>query len=236
MITAANSLFAVKKLVYDDKVITMKELKDALAADFEGEHARIRKLAQDVPKYGNDIDEPDLFVNDHFRKISDSVMTNKNPFAGPLYPGYLGITAHYYHGIACGATPDGRKARTPFADGSFSTYPGTDKRGPTAVIKSATKTNLFPCTSNLFNLKFHPSALKDDDGIRKVWDLVKVYSRRGGYHIQFNVVDQNVLLEARERPREHKDLLVRVAGFSAYFVDLAPLMQDEIIAGTEHIL
>ena len=96
MVNAANSLYAVKKLIYDDKVVSMKEMKEALAADFEGEHARIRKLAEDTPKYGNDIDEVDFMMRDHFRMIMDSVMTNKNPMGGPLYPGFLGITAHYY--------------------------------------------------------------------------------------------------------------------------------------------
>ncbi|MDY6973921.1 MAG: pyruvate formate lyase family protein, partial [Thermodesulfobacteriota bacterium] len=236
MITTTNSLFAIKKLVFEDKTVSMRELKDALEANFEGEHSRIRKLAMDIPKYGNDIDEVDFLGRDLFDLITTTAMKYKNPFGDPLLTAYLGITAHYFHGTGCGATPDGRKATTPFADASLSPYPGTDKRGATAVVKSATKVNPAPALSTLFNLKFHPSALKDEKSVRNFWNLVKTYSDRGGYHIQFNVVDRDTLIAAKEHPDDYKDLLIRVAGFSAYFVDLAPMVQDEIISRTEHTL
>ncbi|MDY6973865.1 MAG: pyruvate formate lyase family protein, partial [Thermodesulfobacteriota bacterium] len=234
MITTTNSLYAVKKLVFEDKTVSMRELKEAMEADFEGDHSRIRKLSMDLPKYGNDIDEVDFLGRDLFDLTTEIVMNYKNPFGGPLLTAYLGITAHYFHGTGCGATPDGRKATTPFADASLSPYPGTDKRGPTAVVKSATKVEQAPALSTLFNLKFHPSALKDEKSVRTFWDLIKTYSDRGGYHIQFNVVDRDTLIAAKEHPEDYKDLLIRIAGFSAYFVDLAPIVQDEIISRTEH--
>ena len=236
MVTTANSLCAVKKLVYDDKVITMAELKDALAANFsDNGYDRVRKLCQDVPKYGNDMDEVDSIHRELFRRCIEIITKEKNALDAPVAAGFLGILAHHLHGCACGATPDGRPGYTPFADGSLSPYPGTDTHGPTAVIKSAAKANPSPALSTLFNMKLHPSVFEKPEGMRSFWNLVKTYSDLGGYHIQFNVVDRQTLLNAKARPEEYRDLLVRVAGFSAYFADLSPAVQDEIIARTEHV-
>lgn len=235
MVTTANSLYVIKKLVYEDGRVTMSELKDALSANFEGDkYGRLRKLCMDLPKYGNDIDEVDGIHRDLFRSINNIVTREKNAFGYPMAPAYLGITVHYWFGASCGATPDGRLAYTPFADGSLSPYPGTDTCGPTAVIKSATKANTSPALATLFNLKFYPSVFTNREGMKKFWYLIKTYSDLGGYHIQFNVVDRDTLLRAKEHPEDYPDLLIRVAGFSAYFVDLAPMVQDEIIARTEH--
>lgn len=235
MVTTANSLYAVKKLVYDDKVVTMKELAEALAADFQGDgYGRIRKLCMDAPKYGNDIDEVDDILRDLFRRCNESAVKQKNAFGEPIAPLYLGILAHYSHGSCCGATPDGRPGYTPFADGSLSAYPGTDTQGPTALIRSAVKINPSPALATIFNMKFHPALFEKPEGMRKFWDLVKTYCDLGGYHIQFNVVDRQALIDAKAHPENYRDLLVRVAGFSVYFVDLSPVVQDEIIARTEH--
>ncbi|MDY6971599.1 MAG: pyruvate formate lyase family protein [Thermodesulfobacteriota bacterium] len=235
MVTTANSLFAVKKLIFENGAVSMKEMKDALAANFDGEHARIRKLAMDLPKYGNDVDEADNCLRNLFKLTTEVIMDYRSPWGRPLQPAYLGITAHYFHGLGCGATPDGRKATMPFGDGSLSAYPGTDKRGPTAVIKSATKVKPSPAQSTLFNLKFHPSSFDGPDAVKNFWHLVNTYSDLGGYHIQFNVVEKDTLIDAQANPESYQDLLIRVAGFSAYFVDLAPMMQDEIISRTEHM-
>ena len=193
-------------------------------------------LAVDLPKYGNDIDEADAYLERLFKLQTDEIRSHKALFGQTLHAAYLGITAHYFHGMGCGATPDGRKSTTPFADGSLSAYPGTDKRGPTAVMKSATKVNQFPALSTLFNMKFHPSTFKDESSVRNFWDMIKTYSDRGGYHVQFNVVDKDVLVAAQKQPDEYRDLLIRIAGFSAYFVDLAPMMQNELISRTEHAI
>jgi pyruvate formate-lyase/glycerol dehydratase family glycyl radical enzyme len=235
MVTTANSLYAVKKLVYEDKQIAMRELKNALSANFEGDGYRhIRRLCLNLPKYGNDRDEVDTIQRELFKTISGIVMQQKNVFGHPKAPAYLGITAHYWHGSGCGATPDGRLAYTPFADGSLSAYPGTDTQGPTALIKSAAKANPSPALATLFNMKLNSSAMRGAGDMRNLWSLVKTYSDLGGYHIQFNVIDRETLLDAKKHPERYRNLLVRVAGFSAYFVDLAPAVQDDIIARTEH--
>ena len=237
MVTTANSLFAVKELIYDKKQITMGELDQALIENYSGNGSkRIKKFCLDAPKYGNDIDEVDSMLRRLFERCTEIVMKEKNAFGYPVVPAYLGITSHYWHGLACGATPDGRMAYTPFADGSLSPYRETDTHGPTSVVKSATKANPSPALSTLFNMKFHPSVFAQMEGMRDFWNLVKTYSDLGGYHIQFNVVSKEVLLDAQKHPEEYRDLLIRVAGFSAYFVELQPLVQDEIIERTEHAL
>lgn len=232
-ITTANSLIAIKKVVFEDKKIGIRELMDALKRNFEGKE-EIRQVLLEAPKYGNDNDYADDMVKELFRFTNDTIVKHKNPWGDPMAPAYLGITAHYFHGAGVGATPDGRKAYTPFADGSLSAYPGTDKNGPTAVIKSATKADTIPALATLFNLKFHPIALKGRDSLKKLLALIKTYFDLYGWHIQFNVIDQQTLLDAKKNPDNYRDLLVRVAGFSVYFVELAPSIQDEIISRTEH--
>jgi formate C-acetyltransferase len=212
----------------------MKEVLEALRVNFEGKE-EIRKMLLHTPKYGNDDATPDGMVNEVFTMVRDAIYPHyTNPWGEPVTFAYLGVTAHYFHGQTTGATPDGRMARTPFADGSLSAYPGTDSKGPTAVIKSATKVDQSPALATLFNLKFHPAVLNDEESIRKFWALVKTYADMGGYHIQFNVVDRDTLLDAQRHPGNYKDLVVRLAGFSVFFVELAPQVQMEIISRTEH--
>lgn len=234
MVTAGNSLTALKKLVFEDKVISMKEVLEALKVNFEGKQ-ELRKILLNASKYGNDDEYADSTVNEVFQMVRDAVYPHyTNSWGDPVAFAYLGVTAHYFHGQTTGATPDGRMACTPFADGSLSAYPGTDHKGPTAVIKSATKVDYFPALATLFNLKLHPSTLSDEERIRKFWALVKTYAELGGYHIQFNVVYRETLLDAQRRPENYKDLVVRLAGFSVFFVELAPQVQMEIISRTEH--
>ncbi len=234
MVNTGNSLTALKKLVFEDKVLSMKEVLEALRVNFEGKE-EIRKMLLHTPKYGNDDATPDGMVNEVFTMVRDAIYPHyTNPWGEPVTFAYLGVTAHYFHGQTTGATPDGRMARTPFADGSLSAYPGTDSKGPTAVIKSATKVDQSPALATLFNLKFHPAVLNDEESIRKFWALVKTYADMGGYHIQFNVVDRDTLLDAQRHPGNYKDLVVRLAGFSVFFVELAPQVQMEIISRTEH--
>jgi formate C-acetyltransferase len=234
MVTAGNSLCAFKKLVYEDKLVKMSEVLEALKVNFEGKQ-EIRKLLLNAPKYGNDDDYADETVNEVFKMIREAIYPHyTNPWGEPVAFAYLGVTAHYFHGQTTGATADGRLARTPFADGSLSAYPGTDFKGPTAVIKSASKMDHAPALATLFNLKFHPTALDDEERVRKFWSLVKTYAELGGYHIQFNVVDKETLLDAQCHPEHYKDLVVRLAGFSVFFVELSPQVQMEIISRTEH--
>ena len=234
MVTAGNSLTALKKLVFEDKAISLDEVLEALRVNFEGKQ-ELRKMLLNAPKYGNDDDYADGVVREVFQIVRDAVYPHyTNSWGDTVAFAYLGVTAHYFHGQTTGATPDGRMAHTPYADGSLSAYPGTDCQGPTAVIKSATKVDYIPALATLFNLKFHPSALNDEERIRKFWALVKTYAELGGYHIQFNVVDRETLLNAQRHPENYKDLVVRLAGFSVFFVELSPQVQMEIISRTEH--
>jgi formate C-acetyltransferase len=231
--TAANSLAAIKKLVYEEGSLSMEELLAALGANFQGkEEVRQRLLA--APKYGNDDPYADDIMNDLFRQTLDIADGYTNPWGEKVAVAWMGITIHYYFGKFLGAMPDGRRAGEPTGDGSLSAFRGTDKRGPTAVLNSAARIDALRGLATLLNLKFHPAVLRSADGLRKLLALIKTYFDQYGYHLQFNIVDRATLLEAKAHPEKYRDLIVRVAGFSAYFVELAPEIQDEIIARTEH--
>jgi formate C-acetyltransferase len=144
----------------------------------------------------------------------------------------LPTTCHVYFGSVTGATPDGRRSCTPLSEG-ISPAQGMDRRGPTAVIQSAAKMDHLRTGGTLLNMKFVPQMLEGEGGIEKLASLIRTYFRLGGHHIQFNVVSAETLLDAQERPQEHRDLIVRVAGYSDYFCDLGRVLQDEIIARTE---
>jgi formate C-acetyltransferase len=233
-ISTTNSLYAIRKMVYEDKTIGMGELLDALAVSFEGKE-ELRKKLEALPKYGNDIDEVDRIASDLFQLCEQEARRlGPGPFGDVMTTTNQGIGMHYVFGTALGATPDGRKAYTPTADGSLSAYPGTDIKGATALIKSAAKVSVMPCLSTLLNVKIHPAAVKGLEGARKLMSLIKTYSDLGGYLVQFNIVDRETLLDARKNPKMYRDLTVRVAGFTAFWADLAPAIQDEIIARTEH--
>jgi len=146
-----------------------------------------------------------------------------------------GASQHYWAGNTISALPDGRKAWQATADATLSPVQGMDTNGPTAVLLSATKVNqLQYAMTTLLNMKVMPSLLRRDEGMRKLISLIRTYFARGGWHIQFNMLDRETLVDAKEHPEEHRDLVVRVAGYSAYFVELVPKVQDEIVARTEH--
>ena len=236
MVTTGNSLYGIKKLVYEEKTISMDELLHALAINFEGKEELQRKL-EAAPKYGNDIDEVDQIVSDVYQICNKEAENYHGPYTdAPLPTAYFGVAFHYDFGAVLGATPDGRRAYTPMADGSLSPYNGTDTKGPTAVIKSASKVHAMPALSTLFNMKFHPKVLQGRLGLQKLLSLIKTYFDLYGYHIQFNVVDRQTLLEAKKNPTLYRDLVIRIAGYTAFFVDLPAAVQDEIIARTEHEL
>lgn len=231
--TAANSLAALKKVVFEERALTLDEVRAALEADFMGKED-VQRLLLSAPKYGNDDDYADSIMNDLFQRTHALAGSYTNTWGEQVAVAWMGITIHYYFGKFLGATPDGRKAGEPTADGSLSPFRGTDKQGPTAILNSAAKVDALRGMATLLNLKFHPAVFKSGDGLRKLLSLVKTYFDRYGYHLQFNIVDRATLLAAKARPEQYRDLIVRVAGFSAYFVELAPEVQDEIIARTEH--
>ncbi|WP_089610120.1 glycyl radical protein [Dehalobacterium formicoaceticum] len=233
-VDAANSMLAIKDLVFDQKKLTMAQLKEAVLANFEG-YEDIQKMCLDAPKHGNDIKE----VNEFVRKCYD-VVWEAYYKAGRNYCGKLGKpdaysnSLHNLFGAVMGALPNGRPAYRALTDGSVSATPGTDHEGPTALINSAAYAlDTVKFNSNHFNVKFNPSAVETPRGMRNLLSLVKTYMDQGGSHIQFNIVSSKTLQNAKLQPEKYKDLVVRVAGFSAYFTRLDPGVQDEIIKRTE---
>ncbi len=235
MINVADSLAAVKKLVFDEKRVSMSELKAALAANWQGNgYEELRNEFLAAPKYGNDDDYVDSIARDLYQFWADTAATLETRLGGKHMPAAISITSQAPGGALTGATPDGRYAGECLADGTMSAMRGRDTHGPTALIRSAAKIDQVPYQSTLMNVKFHPSALKSTEDLRKLSSLIKTYFSLGGKHIQFNVVTTETLLYAQRHPESHRDLVVRVAGYSAYFVQLSKAVQDEIIERTEH--
>jgi trans-4-hydroxy-L-proline dehydratase len=231
--TCADSLAAIKYHIFDRKTLTMDELLDALAENFEGQEKTRLLLWNKTPKFGNDDDHADSIVQDVFNAFFDEVNGRPNTKGGCYRVNYLSTTCHVYFGSMTGATPDGRKARQPHSDG-ISPVQGADRHGPTAVIKSAAKMDHLRTGGTLLNQKFTPQLLKGDAGLDKIAQLVRSYFRLDGHHIQFNVITAETLRAAQAEPEKYRDLIVRVAGYSDYFCDLTRALQDEIIARTEH--
>jgi formate C-acetyltransferase/4-hydroxyphenylacetate decarboxylase large subunit len=233
LVNVANSLAAVRRLCFLEKACTLEELKQALADDWQG-HEMLRKKAMAAPKWGNDDDE----VDDIFLRLFDDycrwVGGQDNYLGCPYDPSMLAISTPVPFGKACAAFPDGRRSGEPLADGVTSPFPGTDTHGPTAVIRSSSKVDHTRIRGGLLNLKFHPSALRGDSGSRNLLALIKTYFDKPGFHVQFNVVDSAMLRDAQAHPERYRDLVVRVAGFSAYWVEMSRALQDQVIWRTEH--
>ncbi len=237
-VDVANSLAAIKHLVYDTGQVTMNELKEALDADFVGHELLLQKCIN-VPKHGNDDDEMNALV----RRVYDTSLEVYHK-SGESYLGKhianieaYSLSIHNYFGQLTGALPCGHRKGRPLTDGSVSATPGTDTKGPLALISSAAKgLDTVKYGSNHFNMKLHPSALTGISGAKNLLALIKAYMDMGGSHVQFNVVSGDSLKAAQKSPEEYKDLTVRVAGFSAYFTRLHKGVQDEIIARTEHTI
>lgn len=230
--TLTDSLAGIKYNVFDSKNVTMSDLLDALKNNFEGRERIRQMLVNKTPKYGNDDEYADTILKEAFNIYLNEVAVRKNPRGGNYFIFLLPTTCHVYFGSVTGATPDGRKAWTPQSEG-ISPVQGTDKLGPTAVIKSASKIDHLKTGGTLLNLKFTPSILEGEEGIDNLTHLIRSYFKMDGHHVQFNVVSANTLREAKKKPEQYKDLIVRVAGYSDYFNDLGEALQDEIIARTE---
>jgi pyruvate formate-lyase/glycerol dehydratase family glycyl radical enzyme len=234
VMNVVDSLAAVKKLVFEEKKVSKKDLKDALDTNWQGNgYPEMRKMFLAAPKYGNGNEYVDSIARDIYRFWADVTMTMPTAWGGMMKPSGISITSHGPGGAITGATPDGRYAGENLADGTMSACQGKDMNGPTALIRSAMAIDQVPYQATLLNMKFHPSALKTTEDIRKLSMLVKTYFSAGGKHIQFNVVDKKTLTEAQENPNEHRDLIVRVAGYSAYFVQLTKAIQNDIVARTQ---
>jgi len=228
-----DCLSALKQLVFEEKTMPLRDLVRTLDADFaENENLRHR-LVNRTRKYGNDDDYADAIMTRCFNALFEELDGRPNSKGGRYRVEMLPTTCHVYFGSVTGAMPDGRKAGLPLSEG-ISPVQGADRRGPTAVIKSASKMDHLKTGGTLLNMKFTPSLLGDENGIDKLAHLVRSYFRMDGHHVQFNVVRAETLREAQADPETHRDLIVRVAGYSDYFCDLSGELQEEIIARTEH--
>ncbi len=229
-----DSISAIRYHVYDQRNLSMDELLAVLGRDFAG-HEKVRlMLVNKTPRYGNDDDYADGIMKQLFDIYYEAVDGRKNTRGGIYRINLLPTTCHVYFGSVTGATPDGRKAWQPLSEG-ISPVQGADRRGPTAVIKSAAKMDHVRTGGTLLNQKFTPQVLEGEDGIDKLAHLVRSYFKLDGHHIQFNVVSAETLRAAQAEPEKYRDLIVRVAGYSDYFCDLSRALQDEIIARTEHM-
>lgn len=228
-----DSLSAFKTHVFDEKTFSMHKMLELLAVDFAWcEHER-QFLRNRTPHYGNDDDAVDQIMRRVFEAYFRAIDGRKNLRGGTYHINLLPTTVHIYFGSVTGATPDGRKAFTPLSEG-ISPVQGADHHGPTAVLKSASKMDQVRTGGTLLNLKFTPSLLKDEEGLNGLVQLVRGYFQLDGHHVQFNVVDAATLRKAQQNPEQYRDLIVRVAGYSDYFCDLSPALQEEIISRTEH--
>ncbi|MFC2007225.1 glycyl radical protein [Chloroflexota bacterium] len=236
MMDTVDSLAAVKKCVFEDGSISKQGLLDALAENFEGKE-EIRELLLAAPKYGNDDDYTDSIASDLFSRWRGMVTEELDALYGHKFLACAySASLHYPFGQSVGALPCGRLAGQSLADGSVSPCQGVDFKGPTAVLNSATKIDQYPLLATLLNMKFQPSTLSTAADLETVIALIKTYFQGGGKHIQFNVVDQEILLDAKAHPENHRNLLIRVAGYSALFITLDSEVQDEIIRRTVHAL
>jgi len=230
--TLTDSLAAIKKVVFDDKRMTLSELMEAVRKDFKGQERLRQMLLNKVPKYGNNDDYADRIMKkvvDIFYEIVNDRPTSRG---GRYGVNLLPTTVHVYFGSVSGATPDGRNMGKPFSDG-ISPVQGADREGPTSVIHSASKMDQGRFCGTLLNQKFSPQVFKTSEDLDKLSSLVKTYFKLNGHHIQFNVINAAALKNAQARPEEYRNLIVRVAGYSDHFVNLSKELQDEIISRTE---
>ncbi|MGA7721916.1 MAG: trans-4-hydroxy-L-proline dehydratase [Ignavibacteriaceae bacterium] len=227
-----DALTSLKYNVFDKKNIDMKEFLYALKKNFAGSESLRQDLLNKTPKYGNDDDYADSVLRQIFEIYYNAIDGRPNTRGGCYRINLLPTTSHVYFGSVCGATPDGRQAYEPLSEG-ISPVQGADVNGPTAVIKSASKIDHLRTGGILLNQKFTPQLLDDESGIEKLTQLIRTYFRLDGHHIQFNVVTAETLRKAQKEPEKYRDLIVRVAGYSDYFIDLTFELQNEIIKRTE---
>ncbi|MDN5331900.1 MAG: hypothetical protein PWP45_1125 [Tepidanaerobacteraceae bacterium] len=231
----ADSLQVVKKVVFEEQKLDFSKLKEMLKADYRGYETWQNFFINRVEKYGNDNDEVDMLASEVLRFYCKEVEKYKNIRGGYFQPGAYTVSAHIPLGADVGATPDGRNAGEQLADGGLSPMVGRDRKGPTAVLKSVGKLDSYLLSNgSLLNQKFHPSALEGEEGIEKFVAYLKAFSALKIIHVQFNVISAETLRDAQRNPDEYRSLVVRVAGYSAFFTELDKAIQEDIIRRTEH--
>lgn len=235
----ADSLYVIKQAVFENHELTFKHLVEVLQSNYAGAdgEALRQHLIHDFDKYGNDNAELDMECAKIFRHFALELGKYHNIRGGEFNAGAYTVSAHIPLGEDVGATPDGRKAHEQLADGGLSPMVGHDHLGPTAVLKSVSKIdNTLAVNGSLLNVKFSPATLKGDNGIKKFADFLMAFTQLKIRHVQFNVQSRETLLDAQKHPENYAGLVVRVAGYSAFFVDLNKHIQDDIIARAEHSL
>ena len=231
----ADSLAAIKQLVFEEGSVDKKELVRALKANFVGHEVLRQRLLNKAPKYGNDIAWVDELANKWCRYFAERLTNYTNARGGPYHMGLYTVSAHVPMGQNVGATPDGRRARSPLADGGVSAVYGRDMRGPTALLISVARIDSkLASNGTLLNMKFEPQLFGDEDGLQSFVSLLRGFVELKISHVQFNVLNESDLRAAQEEPDRYRNLTVRVAGYTAYFIELARDLQQEIIARTTH--
>jgi len=233
----ADSLAALKTHVYDEKTVDRAELYNALLNNYEGAELLRLRMLNNAPKYGNDVVWVDELAHKWAALFSEKLSHYTNVRGGPYHMGLYSLSAHVPMGADVGATSDGRKAGQPLADGGISPVYGRDVSGPTAVLKSVSRVKSELCSNGaLLNMKFLPQLFQTDAGIGIFVNLLRTFIDLRIIHAQFNVVNHEDLVEAQKYPERYRNLIIRVAGYSAYFTELAPELQQEIIDRTAHSL
>jgi formate C-acetyltransferase len=233
----ADALMAIRRAVFHERWVEMQDLLQALAVDWKGHEELRQLLLHRVYKYGNDEPEVDHIAHDVADMVLKRFKCHRNVRGGAFEPGLQSISTHALFRDAVPATPDGRTRDALLADGGISPAQGRDRRGPTAVIRSAARLNQREASNGaLLNLKLNRTSVAGDEGTDRLLALVTAYFGLGGQHIQFNVVDAGTLRDAQAHPEAYPNLLVRVAGFSVQFTAIDKVLQDDVIARTEHSL
>jgi formate C-acetyltransferase len=230
--TVTDSLSAIKKHIFDEKTLSMELLLAALNNNFKNQEPLRLRLANKTPFFGNNDDDADRIMQRVYNSLLESIDGKPNTKNTAYHLNMLSTTCHIYFGKKLGASANGRMAGKPISDGTSPSH-GADRSGPTAVIKSLGKMDQIKSGGTLLNQRFLPGVLAGEDGIEKLAHLIRAYFKLNGHHIQFNVVDSQTLRKAQSAPQDYRDLLVRVAGYSDYFIDLDEYHQEEIIARTE---
>lgn len=231
----ADSLAVIKKCVYEDKSVSAEELLKALQTDYEGKEDLRQWLINKVPKYGNDVDWVDNIGNKWINYFAKKLENYKNARGGIYHAGLYTVSAHVPMGQNVGASADGRKAKDPLADGGMSAMYGRDRQGPTALLRSVSKIDsINGSNGTLLNMKFQPEFFNTLEGVKRFSALLRTFVDLKVNHVQFNVIRREDLIAAKKNPEDYKSLIVRVAGYSAYFTELAGDLQDEIIARTSY--
>ena len=254
-ITLINDLASIKKNVFDDKKFTIEEMTDAMINNFgfktayetgvfspdfrestenSAKYEEIFAACVNAPKYGNADKRADNILVEYEYYMYDMVRKFRSYYGKPLYMCQISVSTHGPQGFVTLATADGRLAGTTYSDGSLSASAGTDKNGVYAIFESATVYDHSMEQNSQMNLKLHPTAVKGINGTRKLLDIVRAYMRKGGFHVQFNVVDSTTLRDAQAKPDNYRDLMVRVAGFTQYWCEIGKPIQDEVIYRTEY--